>query len=240
MQYFGGKARIAKDIVNVLNEYRKPNQIFIEPFCGGINITCLMGDNVVANDKNIELIEMYKALQNGWIPPENVTEQDYEDAKTTDDAKLKAFVAIGCSYSGKWFGGYARGQKGRNYAKNAKNSLAKKFKTLGDVEFISKSYDEIDCENALIYCDPPYNDTTKYKFGAFDSDKFWQWCRDMQAKGNTVIVSEYKAPTDFECIWEKETKTDIRTKANGKELRVEKLFTPMAAIADKARGLFNF
>lgn len=224
MQYFGGKARIAKDIVKVLNEYRKPNQTFIEPFCGGINITCLMGDNVIANDRNWELIEMYKAIQNGWMPPENVSEDDYEKAKTTEDAKIKAFIAIGCSYSGKWFGGYARGQKGRNYAKNAKNSLAKKFKTLGDVKFISKSYNEIECKNALIYCDPPYNDTTKYKFGSFDSDSFWQWCRVMSKKGNTVIISEYNAPDDFNCIWSKETKTDIRTKANGKESRTEKLF----------------
>ncbi len=83
MQYFGGKARIARDVVSVLNEYRKPNQLFVEPFCGGINITCLMGDNVIANDKNFELIEMYKALQSGWQPPENVTEEDYENAKTT-------------------------------------------------------------------------------------------------------------------------------------------------------------
>ena len=183
-----------------------------------------MGDNVIANDKNWELIEMYKALQNGWIPPENVSEQDYENAKTIDDAKLKAFIAIGCSYSGKWFGGYARGKKGRNYARNAKNSLAKKFDTIGNVKFISKSYNEIECENSLIYCDPPYNNTTKYKFGDFDSDTFWQWCRDISKKGNIVIVSEYNAPNDFECIWEKETKTDIRTKANGKEIRIEKLF----------------
>lgn len=224
MQYFGGKARIAKEIVSVLNKYREKDQLFIEPFCGGINITCLMGDNVIANDRNIELIELYKSIQNGWIPPENVSEEDYENAKITTDKKLKAFIGIGCSYSGKWFGGYARGQKGRNYAKNAKNSLLKKFKTLGKVDFISKNYDKIDCKDALIYCDPPYNETTKYKFGKFDSNKFWQWCRDMSKKGNTVIVSEYNAPNDFKCIWSKETKTDIRTKQNGKETRIEKLF----------------
>lgn len=224
MQYFGGKARIAKDIVSVLNQYRKPNQLFVEPFCGGLNITCLMGDNVIANDKNFELIEMYKALQNGWLPPENVTEEDYENAKTTNDHKLKAFIGIGCSYSGKWFGGYARGQKGRNYAKNAKNSLAKKFNTIGRVEFVSKSYDELVFENALVYCDPPYNGTTKYKFGDFDSNSFWEWCRDTSKNGNTVIISEYNAPADFQCIWSKETKTDIRTKENGKETRIEKLF----------------
>jgi DNA adenine methylase len=225
MQYFGGKARIAKEIVKVLNEYRRENQLFIEPFCGGLNITCLMDGDIIANDLNFDLIQMYKAIKEGWTPPDTITEEDYIDAKNGNvSSRLKAFIGVGCSYSGKWFGGYARGAKGRNYAKNAKNSLAKKFKTIKDVEFINESYNNIICINALIYCDPPYNNTTKYKFGDFDTNAFWQWCRDMTNKGNTVIVSEYNAPADFKCIWSKETKTDIRTKANGKETRVEKLF----------------
>ena len=69
-----------------------------------------------------------------------------------------------------------------------------------------------------------YNETTKYKFGRFDSETFWEWCRNTSKNGNTVIISEYKAPDDFKCIWSKETKTDIRTKDNGKETRIEKLF----------------
>jgi len=225
MQYFGGKNRIAKDIVLLLNKYRKDNQQFVEPFCGGINITCLMNGNILANDKNFELIEMYKAIQNGWIPPEDVSEIDYENAKISIDYKLKAFIGIGCSYSGKWFGGYARGQNGRNYSKNAKNSLFKKFKTLStNTIFICKDYKDIICDNSLIYCDPPYNNTTNYKFGIFNSEEFWNWCRNMSKRNNTVIISEYNAPDDFKCIWYKETKTDIRTKNNGKETRIEKLF----------------
>jgi DNA adenine methylase len=46
----------------------------------------------------------------------------------------------------------------------------------------------------------------------------------MSKNGNNVIISEYQAPDDFKCIWSKETKTDIRTKDNGKETRIEKLF----------------
>ena len=225
MQYFGGKARIAKEIVKVLKEYRKEKQTFVEPFCGGLNITCLMDGNIIANDFNTELIELYKAMKNGWQPPNKVTEDDYEKAKTTTDLKLKAFIGIGCSYSGKWFGGYARDGKGRNYALNAKNSLNRKFKYLKNVKFTNKNYNEIDCENCLIYCDPTYKGTTKYRFGDFNSDMFWDWCRLQSKKGNIVIVSEYSAPEDFKCIWEKETKTDIRTKLNGKEKRIEKLFT---------------
>jgi DNA adenine methylase len=47
----------------------------------------------------------------------------------------------------------------------------------------------------------------------------------MTTKGNTVIISEYKAPNDFKCIWEKEVKTEMRTNANGREDRIERLFT---------------
>lgn len=224
MQYFGGKARIAKEIAKVLEENREQGQLFVELFCGGVNVTSCMSGDIIANDKNADLIELYKGLQQGWTPPDSVSEEEYNLAKITKDKRLKAFIAIGCSYSGKWFGGYARGSKGRNYAKNAKNSLAKKFKTLMNVDFTSKSYDDFYFTDALIYCDPPYSNTTGYSTGSFDSEAFWQWCRDMTRAGNTVIISEYEAPKDFTCIWMKNVKTDIRTKANGKEDRIEKLF----------------
>lgn len=45
------------------------------------------------------------------------------------------------------------------------------------------------------------------------------------AKNNIVLVSEYNMPDDFECIWQKETKTTLdnnRTSDNSK--RTEKLF----------------
>ena len=38
-----------------------------------------------------------------------------------------SFVGFGCSFAGKWFGGYARSNDKRNYAKMAKNSLNKKI-----------------------------------------------------------------------------------------------------------------
>lgn len=73
-------------------------------------------------------------------------------------------------------------------------------------------------------CDPPYKGTTLYKTGAFDHDKFWQWCRDMSKK-NKVFISEYNAPIDFECIWQGEVKTNFASK-RGKATHkaVEKLF----------------
>jgi DNA adenine methylase len=221
MQYFGGKSAIAKEITSILKEYRGGGQLFVEPFCGGLNITALMGGRIIANDKNYELIEMYKAIQNGWSPPEYVSEQEYNDAKTTSDAKLKAFIGIGCSFGAKWFGGYARSGD-VNFALRAKHSLEKKFKTIKDVTFLNVDYKELNYNNALIYCDPPYSNVTQYKFGKFDTDEFWQWCRNMSKNGNTVIISEYNAPDDFKCIWQKKKKLNMQSENNRDS--VEKLF----------------
>ena len=73
-------------------------------------------------------------------------------------------------------------------------------------------------------CDPPYQGTTGYKTGAFDHDRFFEWCRE-QAKKNVVFVSEYNAPEDFECVWQGEIKTNFSsTRKKATHNAVEKLF----------------
>jgi DNA adenine methylase len=70
----------------------------------------------------------------------------------------------------------------------------------------------------LIYCDPPYNNTQQYK-DKFKSEPFWQWCRDKVKEGHTVFISEYSAPQDFKCIWEKKIINNLNNKNN-----IERLF----------------
>lgn len=223
MQYFGGKSKIAKEIVKVLELYRKSNQLYVEPFVGGANVISKMDGKRHAYDLHIELIEMYKTLQKGWNPPETINEKEYKNVKKNGRDELKAFVGFGCSFSGKYFGGYAKNKRGDNYAKNAKNSLIRKMETMKDVMFERSDYRKLKYKNALIYCDPPYAKTTSFSVGNFNSVEFWQWCRNM-SKNNIVIISEYKAPKDFKCIWQKKTKTEIRTKNNSRIDRIEKLF----------------
>lgn len=74
-------------------------------------------------------------------------------------------------------------------------------------------------------CDPPYQGTTGYKTGAFNHEEFFQWCRDMKAKGNIVFVSEYNAPDDFEVVWQGEIKTNFSSqRKEATHKAVEKLF----------------
>ena len=47
------------------------------------------------------------------------------------------------------------------------------------------------------------------------------------SKDNTVLISEYWMPDDFECIWEKESKVNFDSNRNPKDdknKRIEKLF----------------
>ena len=226
MQYFGGKQRISKQIVEVLNEYRKGNQPLVEPFVGGCNIISKMSGERYCYDINEYLIEMYKAVQNGWTPPAIITEEEYDYIRNNKDKDkpLTGFVGIGCSYSGKWFGGYARNKTGRNYCLNAHNSILKQLNEIRDIKFDCKDYKELEFDGCLIYCDPPYKDTTKYPIiGEFNTEEFWNVMRNW-SKNNIVIISEYEAPYDFECIKEIHTKTDIRNSDGKRENRVERLF----------------
>lgn len=225
MRYFGGKARIGKHIVEYLKSIRKEGQAYIEPFVGGGSIVSLMDGERYAYDKHPHLIKMYQELQSGWVPPTALSEEEYENAKNGElPSHLTGFIGFGCSFAGKWFGGYARSGD-RNYCLNAHNSIMKKMKTMQDVKFECRDYLELNPEGALIYCDPPYQGTTQYGkiVGDFDSAQFWDKVREW-SESNTVVVSEYNAPDDFEEVWRRETKTDIRNKNNEREDRIEKLF----------------
>ena len=228
MQYLGGKKRIAKQIVEFITPYLENKDYYLEPFVG----SCAIIENIknikrYGSDYNEYLIELYRALQNGWIPPEILSEDEYLYVKNNKDENkpLTAFVGIGCSYAGKWFAGYCRNKMMRNYAKSCHDVLLQQLPKIKDIEFSYADYKTYNPNNAMIYCDPPYVNTTKYGlFKGFDHVEFWDIMRKW-SEHNTVFISEYIAPDDFKCVLEIETKTSLRDK-NGKViLRIEKLFS---------------
>ncbi len=85
--------------------------------------------------------------------------------------------------------------------KESYNNAINQSPLLQGVRLVNKSYLELQIpDNSLIYCDPPYGATTKYKDN-FDYAIFWSWCREKSKEGHTVFVSEYKAPEDLECVY---------------------------------------
>lgn len=229
MKYMGSKARHAKEILPIILNGRKDGQWYVEPFVGGANMIDKVDGNRIGADKNFFLIELLKAIRDGWVPPSTVSEDDYAKAKFSDDAKYKAFVGFCASYSGKWFGGYARGNDvngiPRNYADEQKRHLLKQSKGLQGIDLRCVEFDNLLIpDSSLIYCDPPYEGTTKYSTGSFDHNYFWRWCDDKIDDGHTVFVSEYTAPKHWECVWEKKVNNTL-TKDTGSKQGVERLFT---------------
>ena len=177
---------------------------------------------------------MFKELQKGWIPPTTITEEDYKYIRLNQDEKpyLSGFVGFACSFAGKYFGGYARdgkGDNGGNYALRGHNSILKKMKTLMSAKFTSKDFLELDFDDSLIYCDPPYRNTTQYNkkvLGDFPYDNFINWTIE-QSKKNIVLVSEYKhnVPEGAKIVLEIPSRTSIRDKSDNVIDTIEVVWT---------------
>lgn len=225
MQYMGSKNRIAEHILPIMLAERKPDQWWVEPFVGGANMIDKVEGNRMGNDSHEFLIALLVALRDGYIPPTDISKELYYAVKSKPQEypnELVGFVGFLCSFGGKWWGGYAFNKKGDNYAEIGSRCLVKQAKNLEGVVFKSGSYLELEIpENSLIYCDPPYANTCKYKDG-FNHDVFWGWCRTKTKSGHTVFISEYYAPNDFVCVKEIQHKTILDK--NSQYPRIEKLF----------------
>jgi len=228
MRYMGSKCRIAKYILPIMLEKRLEGQCWVEPFVGGANLIDKVCGWRIGNDNNFYLIELFKAIQSGWIPPEECGEEEYNHIKRNKDnypPYLVGFIGFGCSFGSKFMRGYARSKTTRNFCIQAKNSILKQKENIIGVQFYHGDYKDLKIPSkSLIYCDPPYEGAEKYStYKKFNHNEFWQWCRDKKSEGHTVFVSEQTAPDDFECIKEVELicKVDARGKATK---RIERLF----------------
>ena len=238
MKYMGSKNRLSKEIVPIIQKKINENnsKLYIEPFVGGANIIDkIKCEKKIGTDINRYLIALLiKARDNPEALPTLVTEKEYKSVKSNFDNYedwYVGFVGFNCSFGSKWFGGYARGKnsKGvsRNYAQESYNNMGKQSPNLKGIEFNVSSFGDIgEPEGAIIYCDPPYKDTTKYGSGEFPYEEYYKWCKKMSEK-NIVLCSEYSMPSEFECIWEKETIVNFdsqRKNRGGDNSRTEKLF----------------
>jgi DNA adenine methylase len=229
----GGKQRIVKEILPIILKNRKPAQYYVEPFVGGFNVIDKVDGPRIANDIHYYLIELYKAVQRGWVPPTRVSRDEYYSIKYNKDKYdpwLVGFVGFGCSFAARWFEGYARKIKGDDssgFIKSGEScrSILKQYEGIQGVEIFNMDYTELLIpENSIIYCDPPYQGLKRYSgVSNFDHNTFWNWCRDRAGEGHNVFVSETWAPEDFVCVWEKQVSNEaIRSSKN--KTRLERLF----------------
>lgn len=233
----GSKNRIANQILPIILKDRNENQCYIEPFVGGANIIDKVDGNRIGGDKNKYLIEMWKGLQLKKERPHTITKGMYSkarvDYRNNKNESYSDFLIgwIGWmgSFNGRFFdGGYSghsTGKTKRDYIAEQIRNTEKQIDSVKGVEFIHSSYETLYVPpNSIIYCDPPYKNTKQYDVSKnFDYEKFWNWVKEMSLKGHKVYVSEYIAPSDFQCLWQKQITNSMNQTKTTKP--VEKLFT---------------
>lgn len=168
---------------------------------------------------------MLKAVQNGYELPNEITKDQYSYIREhkDEDIALSGFVGFACSFGGKWFGGYGW-SKNRNHCAESKRTLLKRMNQLHNAKFICNDYKKVIIpNNAIIYADPPYNNTTEFDGNYFDTEAFWEYARNI-SKTNLIFISEQTAPDDFVPIWEKQVTRTLDRNKDNQFKATEKLF----------------
>ena len=223
----GSKARIAKYILPIILKDRKEGQWYVEPFVGGANMIDKVDGNRIGSDLNKPLIACLDAMSKKWLPIKDVSEEFFNEVKADNsivDLPTLGYIGTQLTFGAMWFSGYRKDKQGvRNYSDEAFRHVEKQSQKLYGVKFESKSYSDLDIPpQSIIYCDPPYAGTTKYK-DDFNHDEFWQWCREKCDEGHQLFISEYNAPDDFVCIWQQELNVSLAKEGKHKKA-IEKLF----------------
>lgn len=235
MKYVGSKNKLSKDLVPIIQDYIDKNNIekYLEPFVGGANIIDKIKCKIkVGCDIHKELIALLKYVQDGGQLPQTISEDEYirvRDNKSQYPLWYVGLVGFCATFGSKYFGGYARGFKNdkitpRDIPNEAIRNIQQQINSLKEIKFVNVDFRQIPknkLNNYVIYCDPPYENTTKYSTNKFPHNEFWDWCREV-SKNNIILISEYNAPSDFKCIWDKEYETTLDVIDHKK--RVEKLF----------------
>lgn len=89
----GGKSKISKEIAtlidNNLTNERENERVFVSLFCGSCAIESKVNADVkILNDKHPYLIAMWRALQDGWNPPEEISKEQYKYIKEHKDEDM--------------------------------------------------------------------------------------------------------------------------------------------------------
>ncbi|HRN71428.1 MAG TPA: DNA adenine methylase [Candidatus Woesebacteria bacterium] len=225
----GSKNRHSRELLPIILNKRYQEQYYVEPFVGGCNMIDKVDGNRIGNDINEYLIYMWNCVSGGWLPRYDYTEDQYKYIRDNkdEDKCLTGYFGFALSYGGKFFGGWCRDSANkRNYVLEAYKNAVNQFPLLNGVKFYNNHYvnfTKLIPYKSIIYCDPPYANTTKYK-NDFDHNLFWDWCNYLVDCGHSVFVSEYNAPLNWTSVWQKRVTSSL-TKNTGSKIAVEKLFT---------------
>lgn len=234
MAYVGGKSKSSSHILDVLNHSIFDDMDYVEPFVGYAHILRRVVNkrSYTASDNNSLLIILLCAIQKGKKLP-TISRSRYHklkaDWKLNDTLSLShAVAAFTYSYCGKEWAGfvnkYTRNGQPHSYAAERMRYYEQlnANPTFQTCKIAKREFSLLHAKGCLIYCDPPYKNTTGYANGrqAFDHAFFWKTVRRW-SMDNFVFISEYTAPSDFVCI---SSQSKYSTLSANRNKRREKLF----------------
>ncbi len=205
----------------------------------------------VANDYNPFLIAMWKGLQMNLDKPMEIPKSLYDEYRNKfnnlkssyDEVReivnntcggynfyeifLIGWIGFMASFNGRFYDGWYSGKaSGRDYVKEQISNTLNQVPLISEITFITYNYKSLSNfrKDSIVYCDIPYQGTKQYAFSKhFNYEEFWQWCRDVSKTGSKIFVSEYRAPSDFKCVWSKQVINSLNTSKTYKP--IERLFT---------------
>ena len=238
MVYLGGKFYQSDAYVKILKKVAKETgaTVYVEPFVGGFNIPtrlAMKGSPFLEHrlsDMMRDTIRLHEAVAFEGYWPTPVDEATYRRLRDERPDTLEAHAAgLLQAYSGKRWDSFvpfeSEAGKWRDgvvpYFVSKVNSLFRDARALRDLQGITLNvcpYDEVVIpDGAIVYCDPPYANTTAYNTGEqFDHIAFWLWANEL-AKRCTVLVSEFTVPYDWVVVYEKGKQNSVA--ANKKAAR---------------------
>lgn len=99
LRYLGGKSRLAKSIRDViLSRVENTDVTYWEPFvggCGSFEVIAPEFKRAVGSDIHPDLILMWQSVMDGWIPPTDVSPEQYQELRDSEPSALRGFVGFG-------------------------------------------------------------------------------------------------------------------------------------------------
>jgi len=222
MQYLGGKSRLGGQIVRAILDDLGVRRIGVAvDLCSGAGgVTHRLADvadKVIAVEAHPGLVNLMRAVQGGWVPPEHVSEEEYKASFAVDwSDPLATFMGFACAFGGDWRHGYARTKVGdasaRNYALNGQRAVLRD--TRANVEHVNADALAFETDAEVVYCDPPYENTSGYVVPAAPAGSWWYRLATLAERGRACYLSEYAEvpPLGVEArlVWEAPTKEGLR------------------------------